>query len=232
MKHYIVANKKQELEVLGKLEEAGFMWVNSHKLPTEVHISEFPYVVIADNNKNNAIMWSAREVDFERNVVYDGRKEEKMTNKYKVTQEFMDKLVEWRDKQCIDVTRGYGFVYHDDLAKVPPVVKAWWLYDNAAMECNSRLITIISWLNGEYVFEVEEPHKFVVRSDSADKEGGYWYVFVREDTGGSPSWPSNGLAELTYIRDYATEFNTYEEAKEWANSHQVVIEVDEEGNEV
>lgn len=146
---------------------------------------------------------------------------------YKVTQEFMDNLVAWRDKKCLDVTRGYGFVYLDNLDKIPYVVKAWWLYDNTSIERNRRLIAIISWLNGDEVFEVEKSHRYIVRSDSADKEGGYWYVFVREDTGGSPSWPSNGLAELTYIRDYATEFDTYEHAKEWANSHQVVIEVDE-----
>lgn len=223
MKHYIVANKKQELEVLGKLEEAGFMWVNGHKLPTEVHISEFPYVVIADNNKNNAIMWSTREVDFERNVVYDGRKEEKMTKKYKVTQEFIDKLVEWRDKYNLDATSGITLSYmvSSDQAVLPLVVVRWWETSQNPIERNNHLIAIISWLNGEEVFEVEEPHKFVVRSDKTDNDGDYAYVII-----------AGGVTSYGYYYRRATKFDTYEEASEWANSHQIVVEIDTDGNEV
>ena len=71
---------------------------------------------------------------------------------YKVTQEFMDNLVAWRDKKCLDATRGY---YLDNLDKIPYVVKAWWLYDNTSIERNRRLIAIINWLNVDEVFEVE-----------------------------------------------------------------------------
>lgn len=221
MKHYIVANKKQELEVLGKLEGAGFMWVNGHKLPTEVHISEFPYVVIADNNKNNAIMWSTREVDFERNVVYDGRKEEKMTKKYKVTKEFMDSLVEWRDTYKLDAVSGVGYAYlgPSDLKGSPSVVKGWWAVDTTdPIERNNRLIAIISWLNGDEVFEVEEPNKFVVRSEKPNWDGDYWFVRFTE-----------GMEDTTTYLSRASKFDTREEAQEWANSHQVVIEVGSEG---
>ena len=63
MKHYIVANKRQELDVLGKLEDEGFMWANSNKLPTEHTVSEFPHVIIADN-KDKVIMWSAMRNGF------------------------------------------------------------------------------------------------------------------------------------------------------------------------
>lgn len=220
MKHYIVANKKQELEVLGKLEEAGFMWVNGHKLPTEVHISEFPYVVIADNNKNNAIMWSTREVDFERNVVYDGRKEEKMTKKYKVTQEFIDKLVEWRDKYNLDATSGITLSYmvSSDQAVLPLVVVRWWETSQNPIERNNRLIAIISWLNGDEVFEVEKPSKFVIRSEKPNWDGDYWFVRFKE-----------GMDDTTTYLSKASKFDTREEAQEWANSHQVVIEVGSEG---
>lgn len=220
MKHYIVANKKQELEVLGKLEEAGFMWVNGHKLPTEVHISEFPYVVIADNNKNNAIMWSTREVDFERNVVYDGRKEEKMTKKYKVTQEFIVALIKWQDSKGLDATSGYGLsLVSSDLAELPRVVLHWWEADKNPMERNRRLIAIISWLNGDgSVFEVEEPNKFVIRSEKPNWDGDYWYVRFTE-----------GMEDTTTYLSKASKFDTREEAQEWANSHQVVIEVGSEG---
>ena len=141
---------------------------------------------------------------------------------YKVTQEFMDELVEWRDKQAVDVTRGYGcFVYADDLAKVPAVVKDWWFYGNLSIERNRRLIAIILWLNGEDVFEVEQSNKFVVRSRKADEDGYYAYVNV-----------SGELTDTTYMIKYATKFDTYAEAQEWANSHQVVIEVGEDGKEV
>ena len=141
--------------------------------------------------------------------------------KYKVTKEFMDNLVGWRDKQCIDVTRGYGFVYHDDLAKVPSVVRAWWLYDNASIERNRRLVAIVSWLNGEEVFDVEEPHKYVVRTSTPDSGGDYWYVSI-----------SHGWLSTVCAVSRATRFNTYREAKEWASSRQVVVEVDENGKEV
>ena len=70
------------------------------------------------------------------------------------------------------------------------------------------------------MFEVEEPHKFVVRSEHVDRDGYYNYVKV-----------FNRIA-LPMHSQYATKFNTREEAQEWANSHQVVVEIDEEGNEV
>ena len=141
--------------------------------------------------------------------------------KYKVTKKFIDELVAWRDKNCLDVIRGYGFVFHDDLEKMPSVVKAWWLYDNTSIERNRRLIAIIQWLNGEGVFDVGESHKFVVRNDKTDSDGDYWYITTK-----------NAMAQYVYHLPYATKFDTREEAQEWANSHQVVIEVDAEGNEV
>ena len=221
MKHYIIANKRQELDVLGKLEDEGFMWVNSNKLPTEHTVSEFPHVIIADNNKNNAIMWSDREVDFERNIVFDGRKGEKMTEvkKYKVTKEFMDKLVEWRGTKTLDATSGdrYSYVGASDLDAFPKVVKRWWLEDKNPMERNNRLIAIISWLNGDDVFEVEKP-KFIVRSENTDSYGDYPYVVVK-----------GGTTTTSYFLANATKFSSREEAESWANSHQVVIEVGSEG---
>ena len=222
MKYYIVTNKKQELEVLSMLEDEGFMWVNSNKLPTEHTVSEFPHVIIA-NNKEKVIMWSVREVDFEYKAVFDGRKEEKMTKKYKVTQEFMDKLVKWRDKYTLDATGTYYLAYmiSDDLAKLPRVVVRWWETNKGPIERNNHLIAIISWLNGEDVFDVEEPHKFVVRSDKTDNDGDYAYVII-----------NGGVTSYGYYYRRATKFDTYEEASEWANSHQVVIEVDAYGNEV
>lgn len=241
MKHYIVANKEQELDVLKKLEEKGLNWSGGNTKPTEWLPSEdgfedddkFPYIL----HEREYLLWGHIKELEDEIIVYDGRKElEKMTEvkKYKVTKEFMDKLVEWRGTRTLDTTTG-DFLSHvapKDLDSLPSEVETWWYSVGNSMERNRRLIAIISWLNGEDVFEVEKPRKYIVRSDSSDREGGYWYVSVREGTAGSPSYPANGLAELTYIRDYATEFDTCEEAKEWTNSHQVVVEIDEYGKEV
>lgn len=143
--------------------------------------------------------------------------------KYKVTKEFMDELVEWQDSKNLDATSGYGFSYmvSGDLAELPYVVDDWWIEDKNPIERNKRLIAIISWLNGEEVFEVEEPHKFVVRSDKTDNDGDYAYVIIK-----------GGVTSYGYYYRRATKFDTYEEASEWANSHQVVVEVDEDGKEV
>ena len=66
-----------------------------------------------------------------------------------------------------------------------------------------------------------EPHKFIVRSDVTDEDGDYWYVNMHRD-----------MSSVWYRFENATRFNTREEAQEWANSHQVVVEIDENGNEV
>lgn len=71
------------------------------------------------------------------------------------------------------------------------------------------------------MFEVEEPHKFIVRSDVTDEDGEYWYVNMHRD-----------MSSVWYQFGNATRFNTREEAQEWANSHQVVVEIDADGNEV
>lgn len=220
MKYYIVANKRQELYVLSMLEDEGFMWVNSHKLPTKHTVSEFPHVIIADN-KNKVIMWSVRKVDFEYETVFDGRKEEKMTKKYKVTKGFTLGLSLWRDSMYLDATTGgnYSHVGVSDLDSLPKVVNDWWLEDKNPMERNRRLIAIISWLNGDdSVFKVEKPSKFVIRSEKPNWDGDYWYVRFTE-----------GMEDTTTYLSKASKFDTREEAQEWANSHQVVIEVGSEG---
>lgn len=147
-----------------------------------------------------------------------------MTKKYKVTQEFIVALIKWQDSKGLDATSGYGLSYmvSSDLAELPRVVLHWWEADKNPMERNRRLIAIISWLNGDdSVFEVEEPHKFIISSEKPNWDGDYWYVIFKE-----------GMIDTTTYLSKATKFSTREEAKEWANSHQVVVEIDAEGNEV
>ena len=145
-----------------------------------------------------------------------------MTMKYKVTQMFMDKLIDWRSRKNIDATNGdrTSYLGQGDLVLPYPIIN-WWLDDKNPIERNNRLIAIIQWLNGEDVFEVDKPHKFVVRNDTPDEDGDYYYV-----------QNYNGMTERVFSSYGATQFDTREEAQEWANSHQVIVEIDENGNEV
>lgn len=210
-KAYIVANKEQELEVLKKFEKDGLKW-RGNRNPTEFFPSEiclFPIVLF----DGDCITWSfSVHLNIEE-VVYDGRKEE---NKYKVTQEFMNELIKWR----------YAYrrtpLTVQDLACLPVIISSWCFENESPIENSDRLIAIIQWLNREDVFEVEAPHKFIIRSEKSDSYGDYIYVQVK-----------NGISATNrYYVSGATKFDTREEAQEWANSHQVVVEIDEEGNEV
>lgn len=82
-------------------------------------------------------------------------------------------------------------------------------------ENNNRLIAIIRWVNGEDVFEVEKPKKWVVRSKETDST--YCYAQLLSE--------NNNTLFMAYSFANATRFDTKEEAKSWANSHQEVVEV-------
>lgn len=159
-------------------------------------------------------MWSA-EYDFgdHLEIVFDGRKEEQMSDKYVVSQEFMNELQGW--KAGLN-TNGQYYIDDEDIYDLSSVIENWWRDDTHALEQNNRLIAIIRWVNGEDVFEVEKPKKWVVRSKDIDGEGDYGYIFIN---------PYN-ITISTYSISQATRFETKEEAQEWANSHQEVVEVD------
>lgn len=224
-KAYIVANKKQELEVLDKFEQGGLLW-NTGEKPTKWITSEqsalfcdyvnFPYALIEKGH----VAWLSMTQITNQEIVYDGRKEEKM---YKVTQEFMNELIEWRDQRHLDTVNGgfYATFRGQDFRALPHIVSEWHLEDAEPIERNNRLIAIVKWLNGEDVFEVEEQHKFVVRSNEPDYDGDYWYVLYHD-----------GSMHTVLTISKATKFDAREIAQEWANSHQVVVEIDAEGNEV
>ena len=229
-KVYIVVNKEQELEVLKKLEQKGLVWDDGEKptewLPSEkafgLYTLDFPYALTSRNDEY--IIWFPIEELEDEMVVYDGRKEdEEVGTRYKVTKEFMNELVEWRDHEDIDATNGkiYAYVGPVDIDEMPSVVSNWWQADKNPIERNNRLIAIIQWLNGEDVFDVEKPHQFVVRNDTPNGYEEYYYVLVY-----------NGITDRVFSYHTATKFDTREEAQEWANSHQVVVEINEEGNEM
>lgn len=215
-KAYIVANEQQEREVLKKLEEKGALWQNGEKAVNFIPFRTFPYVIYCNGDK--FISWDKLyDLDVDKIIVFDGRNEEHMSEKYVVSQEFMNELVEWKKQGNTDVY----FVGSYDLSMLPDDVKRWWNYPEINnFECNNRLIAIIRWVNGEDVFEVEKPKKWVVRSIGLTDDDERYYVSIGKFMGLK-------RALNTYIISQATRFDTKEEAQSWANSHQEVIEVEE-----
>ena len=211
-KAYIVANEEQEREVLEKLEREGYLWLNGEK-PTKwllLSMIIFPYALINDGE----VSWQSLSRLTGEEIVFDGRKEEQMSDKYVVSQEFMNELEEWKRRGNIDVF----FVGSYDISMLPDDIKRWWNYPEINnLECNSRLIAIIRWVNGEDVFEVEKPTKWVVRSKEIDST--YCYAQLLSE--------NNNTLFMAYSFANATRFDTKEEAESWANSHQEVVEVEE-----
>lgn len=137
-------------------------------------------------------------------------------DKMKISKEVYDALVDWREYMALNQSPDV-FVNEYALSNLPKVIDDWWGdFRVDIKESNNRLITIIHWLNGEDVFEVEKPKKWVVQSKKVNEDGEYRYVFVENDIVGDPEnyWG-------------ATRFDTKEEAESWANAHQEVIEVNE-----
>ena len=140
-----------------------------------------------------------------------------MSEKYVVSQEFMNELKDWKKRGNTDVY----FVGSYDISMLPIDVIRWWDYPEINnSEQNNRLIAIIRWVNGEDVFEVEKPKKWVVRSKGTDNDNSHWYVYL----------PNNidEINNVVYYMSSATLFDTKEEAESWANSHQEVIQVESE----
>ena len=210
-KAYIVANEQQEREVLDKLEREGITWPGGEKptelVPSKYDVGAFPYVIFA----GEWVSWNRVSQLTDEEIVYDGRKEEHMSDKYVVSQEFMNELEDWK----LD-TVGTNFINGDDIKKLPYVINVWWFnFDASDKEYNNRIIAIIRWVNGEDVFEVEKPKKWVVRSKDADALGRYGYLDCYDYV----------LTGNIYERTRATKFDTKEEAESWANAHQEVVEV-------
>ena len=220
-KAYIVTNEEQEREVLEKLEQEGLKWKGLSQEPTQwlpthdfTYGTSFPYILFGDD----VVSWcSISELKDNYEIVFDGRKEEKMSDKYVVSQEFMNKLEEWKKRGNTDVY----FVGSYDLSMLPDYVKRWWNYPEINnSEQNNRLIAIIRWVNGEDVFEVEKPKKWVVRSKETDEDGDYHYVDL-------DNFKNLKSVSTIYGLDFATKFDAKEEAQSWANAHQEVVEVEE-----
>ena len=129
--------------------------------------------------------------------------------KYKVSQEFMDGLNKWKQANFND---DFMFVNEDTMADFSEVIDNWWYSDLNDRERNKRLVAIINWINGEDVFEVVMP-KYVVQQ----KENRSRFIRFMRD----------GNVEIFYGIKFATRFDDFNEASEWANKHFEVVELDE-----
>ena len=220
-KAYIVTNEQQEHEVLNDLERQGIEWVSGGEKPTEFTPKpiQFPYGLFTDDKGH--LQWGNMRSLEDEEIVYDGRKEKRMSEKYVVSQEFMNELEDWKEAYITDtLDEKYHYVSAGDLIHLPGMIKDWWIELNKPTETNNRLIAIIRWVNGENVFEVEKPKKWVVRSKETDSTGKYHYSILSHFS----DLPSMDYY-FVYEKDDATKFDTREEAESWANAHQEVIEV-------
>ena len=217
-KAYIVANEQQEREVLEKLEKEAVTWWFSLKPASQFIPSKYSPFPYGFKILGSYVVFVSLDRLEGYEIVFDGRKEEHMSEKYVVSQEFMNDLNEWKEAYITDtLDEKYHYVSAGDLDTLPGMIKDWWIELNKPTETNNRLIAIIRWVNGEDVFEVEKPKKWVVRSKETDDDNDHWYVRL----------PNNidGINDVVYYMSSATLFNTKEEAQSWANSHQEVVEV-------
>lgn len=147
-------------------------------------------------------------------------------NKYKVSQELMNDINEWRDSV-------HGLVIKPDLGFIrQSSIHDWWLdsYEYNS-EKNNRLMALIQYVNGEDVFEVEKPKKWVVQSKDIYTSNLYQFITLYDLKNSRLSGESVLLAD---VRDFAlvnsvnraTKFDSKEEAEKWANPLMEVVEVD------
>lgn len=132
--------------------------------------------------------------------------------KYKVTQEFMDALDDWRDK-WVD---GHFPVNALTSETIKNVVERWRLRYIENGEPTKRLGALLNWVNGEDVFEIGTP-SYVVRLKDDIKLYGKGYIVIA----------TNGYVGVSYYMEDATKFDDFNKASEWANKHFEVVEVDE-----
>lgn len=132
--------------------------------------------------------------------------------KYKVTQEFMDALEDWRGKFVngeIPVN-ALTAETHDN------VIELWRFKHIDNGEIMKRLGALLNWINGEDVFEVGTP-KYIVQQKKVKPRNSRQYLYVTSDE----------CAIMIYSIDKATIFDDFDKASEWANTHFEVVEVDE-----
>ena len=135
--------------------------------------------------------------------------------KYKVSQELMNEIDEWKFRV------GHLVIGQDLMAEniLPSSIDKWWVGSSEYnSEKNNRLIALIKYVNGEDVFEVEKPKKWIVRSKGTDDDDDHSYVFI----------DLHNFVLNTYHISNATKFDTKEEAEQFSNPLMEVVEVEDD----
>lgn len=131
-------------------------------------------------------------------------------NKYKVTQEFMEALNKW--KEDFKSSDGVVSISIFALKRLPTIVDDWRFGGINRRDKNERFGAIINWVNGEDVFEIGSPKYVVQQIENRSR----FIHFMRD----------GNVAIFSGIK-FATRFDDFNEASEWANTHFEVVEVDE-----
>ena len=220
-KAYIVVNEQQECEVLNKLYSQGKKWnqLDNYVIPRKQYYVSLPYVIYEYGYSNYLKFGRVPKIKYSTEIVFDGRKEEHMSEKYVVSQVFMNELKDWKHDLILEDA---FFVNQEAINNMPKIIKNWWVDDYETIgESNKRLISIIRYMSGANDFEVEKPKKWVVRSKECNEQGNYLYIYLID---------GNGVKDVMtgWTKDIATKFGTKEEAESWANAHQEVVQVEVE----
>jgi hypothetical protein len=133
--------------------------------------------------------------------------------KYKVTQEFMDSLDDWRGK-FMNGEIPVNALTHETHNNV---VELWRFEKFGTDEFIQRLGALLNWINGEDVlFEIGTP-SYIVQRKVYNLFIGRQYI----------SRGNYGEIIITSSKEDATRFDDFNKASEFANAHFEVVEVDE-----
>lgn len=132
--------------------------------------------------------------------------------KYKVTQDFMDALDDWRDKWVSGELIANTFSTENRY----DVVESWRFEHFSNDEIMKRLGALLNWINGENVFEIGKP-KYIVQRKENKFDGNREYLYLTADDN----------VRTVLAPENATRFDDFNKASEWANKHFEVVEVDE-----
>lgn len=146
-------------------------------------------------------------------------------NKYKVSQELMNDINDWRDRAeglVVDVDLKVGIV-------LPWSIHDWWMTGDGNVS-NNRLISLIQYVNGEDVFEVDKPKKWVVRSKIKENgESKYNYLrLIGRDYWTAPNIDEAIATKTTVVLDLAFKFDSKEESEKWTNPMMEAVEVEDD----
>lgn len=132
--------------------------------------------------------------------------------KYKVTQEFMDSLEDWRGKFINGEIPVNALTYETR----DNVIELWRFENFGNGEFVQRLGALLNWINGEDVFEIGTP-SYIVQRKGTNLKHLREYIRITE----------YDVIEIVYFKEDATRFDDFGKASEWSNKHFEVVEVDE-----